>query len=62
MKNKKVEKISVADLRVHAEVLVGMGLMPSLERVLSVVADVREKYKSKIEAARRSKPVQRRQA
>jgi tetrahydromethanopterin S-methyltransferase subunit F len=52
----------VADLRVHAEVLVGMGLMPSLERVLSVVADVREKYKSKIEAARRRKPVQRRQA
>jgi hypothetical protein len=42
--------------------LVELGLMPSLERVLSVVVEIREKYKPEIEEARQRKSVRRRQA
>jgi hypothetical protein len=62
MTDERVERTSVSDLRAHAAVLVELGLMPSLERVPSVVADVRDKYKPNVEEARRRKPVQRRQA
>jgi hypothetical protein len=62
MTDEEAEKISVSDLRAHAAVLVELGLMPSLERVLAVVADVRDKNKPKVEEARQRKSVQRRKA
>jgi hypothetical protein len=55
MNDKKVEKISLKDLRAHAEVLIDMGLMPSLDKVLSVVAKTREKYQERIKTARQKK-------
>jgi hypothetical protein len=54
--DKKVEKISVSDLRAHADVLIELGLMPPLERVLAAVAETSKKYQAKIDAARRERP------
>jgi hypothetical protein len=50
--NVKEDKITPSDLEAHAQVLIEMGLMPSLETVLDAVADTRKKYVPKIEAAR----------
>jgi len=53
--NVKEDKITPSDLEAHAQVLIEMGLMPSLEAVLAAVAETREKYKPKIEAARQER-------
>jgi UV DNA damage repair endonuclease len=55
MNDEKVEKVSVSDLRAHAQVLVAMGLMPSLEKLLSVVAETRKKYQERINTTRQKK-------
>ena len=55
MNDEKAEKISVKGLRVHAGVLIEMGLMPSLDKLLSVVNEIREKYQERIKTARQKK-------
>jgi hypothetical protein len=47
-------KLTVADLQAEAERLIAKGEMPSLAELLSAVAEVREKYRAKILAARRT--------
>ena len=47
-------KLTFADLQAEAERLIATGEMPSLAELLSVVAEVREKYRPKILAARRT--------
>jgi hypothetical protein len=46
------DKISVKDLRAHAHVLRELNMMPSLERLLAVVVETRQKYMPLLEAAR----------
>ena len=53
---KPSDKITPSDLEAHAQVLIELGMMPSLETVLNAVADTRKKYLPKIEAARRADP------
>lgn len=45
-------KLTFADLQAEAERLIESGEMPSLEDLLSAVAEAREKYRPKILAAR----------
>jgi hypothetical protein len=47
------EKIRPSDLRALAYVLVETSQMPTLENLLTVVADVRTKYKPLIEVAQK---------
>jgi len=47
--------IKPSDLREQAKALLDAGKMPSLEAVLSAVADARTRYRDQILAARRSK-------
>jgi hypothetical protein len=49
------EKITPSDLRAHAEVLIALEKMPSLENLLAVVAEVRAKYKPLMKTARKSR-------
>jgi hypothetical protein len=46
-------KITPSDLKAHADVLIALGKMPTLEKLLEAVSSVREVYKPKIEAARK---------
>jgi len=46
-------KIKPSELEAEAQRLIDAGQMPSLERVLSVIAEVREKYAPLILAARK---------
>ena len=48
-------KIRVSDLRAEAQRLIATGKMPTLDQLLSVVADVRMKYAVEIKKAQRSK-------
>jgi hypothetical protein len=50
----KLKPSDVRRLRREAERLIAAGEMPSLAELLSVVAEVREKYRPKILAARRT--------
>jgi uncharacterized DUF497 family protein len=50
----KLKPSDVRRLRREAERLIAAGEMPSLAELLSVVAEVREKYRPKILAARRA--------
>ena len=47
-----MEKITPTDLRKQAEELIRDGKMPTLEQLLAVVAETREKYTAKILEAR----------
>jgi hypothetical protein len=47
-------QLTFADLQAEAERLIATGEMPSLAELLSAVAEVREKYRPKILAARRT--------
>jgi hypothetical protein len=47
-------KLSSADLQAEAERLIAAGEMPTLEELLSAVAEVRAKYRPQILAARRT--------
>ena len=49
------DRISVSDLKAHAQVLIEMKLMPPLRELLAAVAETRKKYKPKINAARRER-------
>jgi hypothetical protein len=48
-------KISVKDLHAHAHVLCELGMMPSLERLLAVIVEMRLKYRPVIERVRKKK-------
>jgi|HubBroStandDraft_4_1064222.scaffolds.fasta_scaffold3388424_1 hypothetical protein len=50
----KLTPSDVSRLRREAERLIAAGEMPSLAELLSVVAEVREKYRPKLLAARRA--------
>jgi len=47
-------KVTPSELRRHAAELIRQNKMPSLEDLLSAVAEVRKKYRPKILAARRT--------
>jgi hypothetical protein len=49
------DKITPSDLRAHADVLIALDKMPSLENLLAVIAEVRTKYKPLIKTARKSR-------
>jgi hypothetical protein len=51
----KLKPSDVRRLRREAERLIAAGKMPSLAELLSVVAGVREKYRPKMLAARRTR-------
>jgi hypothetical protein len=50
---KKKKKITLSELEAEAQRLIREGKMPSLERLLTVMAQVREEYRPLIIAARR---------
>jgi hypothetical protein len=54
VKEPKLKPSDLRRLRREAERLIAAGEMPSLAELLSVVAEVREKYRPKILAARRA--------
>jgi hypothetical protein len=56
------KKIKPSDLDREAKRLIDSGQMPSLEQLLTAVAQVREKYRDQISAARAARHPKRRKA
>ena len=48
----KEKKIKPSDLEAEAQRLIDSGQMPSLEALLTVIAEMREKYRNQILSAR----------
>jgi hypothetical protein len=54
----KTSRVKPSDLRAQAEKLIADGMMPDLDKLLDVVAQVRTKYQPKILEARRQARIQ----
>jgi CheY-like chemotaxis protein len=54
----KTSRIKPSDLRAQAEKLIADGMMPDLDKLLDVVAQIRTKYQPKILEARRQARIQ----